>query len=124
MGKEELEWLSQAVVTRLARWRWLLSQVSYRGRVLIINNLVASSLWHKLAVLNPPLAGLLADLQRKLVDFFWSGHHWLKAAVLYMTVHKGGQGLVELESRMAAFRRRCRDCCTTLMLAGGNQPAD
>ena len=38
------------------------------------------------------------------MDFFWSGHHWLKAAVLYMTVHKGGQGLVELESRMAAFR--------------------
>jgi hypothetical protein len=28
--------------------------VSYRGRVLITNNLEASSLWHKLAVLNPP----------------------------------------------------------------------
>jgi hypothetical protein len=38
------------------------------------------------------------------VDFFWSDHHWLKAAVLYMTVHEGRQGLVELESRMAAFR--------------------
>lgn len=49
--------LSQAVVSRLARWRCLLSQVSYRGRVLIINNLAASSLWHKLVVLN-------------LVDFF------------------------------------------------------
>ena len=28
---------SQAVVSSLARWTWLLSQVSYRGRVLIIN---------------------------------------------------------------------------------------
>ena len=70
--------------------------------MLIINNLVASSLWHELAVLNLP-AGLLADLPRKLVDFFWSGHHWLRAAVLYMTVHEGGQGLVELKHRMATF---------------------
>jgi hypothetical protein len=61
--------------------------------VLIINNLVASSLWHK----------LLADLQSKLVDVFWSGHHCLRAAVLFMSVHEGGQGLVELESRVAAF---------------------
>lgn len=75
--RKNWEGLSKAVVSRLARWRWLLSQVSYRGRVLIINNLVASFLWHKLAVLNPP-ASLLADLQRKLVDFFWSGHHWLR----------------------------------------------
>ena len=31
----------------------LLSKVSHRGCTLITNNLVASSLWHKLAVLNP-----------------------------------------------------------------------
>ena len=57
------------MVTRLVRGRWLRAQVSYRGRVLIINNLVASSLWLKLAVLNRP-AALLADLLRKLVDIF------------------------------------------------------
>lgn len=52
--RKNWEGLSQVAVSRLARW-WLLSQVSYRGRVLIINNLLASFLWHKLAVLNPPL---------------------------------------------------------------------
>ncbi|KAI4891759.1 hypothetical protein NFI96_005207 [Prochilodus magdalenae] len=77
--------------------------MSYRGRVLIINNLVASTLWHRLAVLNPP-AGLLADIQRRLVEFFWSGQHWLKAAVLYLPTHEGGQGLIDLESRVTAFR--------------------
>ena len=51
--RKNWEGLSQVGVSRLARWRWLLSQVSYRGRVLIIN-LATSSLWHKLAVLNPP----------------------------------------------------------------------
>lgn len=120
--RKNWEGLSQAVVSRLARWRWLLSQVSYRGRVLIINNLVASSLWHKLAVLNPP-AGLLADLQRKLVDFFWSGHHWLRAAVLYMTVHEGGQGLVELESRMAAFRLKAAQRLLYHTDVGWREPA-
>ncbi|KAL7884447.1 hypothetical protein AOLI_G00072170 [Acnodon oligacanthus] len=49
-----------------------------------------------LAVLNAP-PGLLAEIQRRLVAFFWSGQHWLKAAV-------GGQGLIDLESRAAAFR--------------------
>ena len=36
---------------------------------IIINNLVASSLWHRLAVLEPP-AGLLGKLQSIIVDFF------------------------------------------------------
>ncbi|KAF7645430.1 hypothetical protein LDENG_00204210 [Lucifuga dentata] len=44
----------QLVEKKLTKWKWLLRQLSYRGRVLIINNLVASSLWHRLAVLNPP----------------------------------------------------------------------
>ncbi len=43
--------------------------MSYRGRTLVINNLVASSLWHKLACMNPPLR-LLAEIQAILVDFF------------------------------------------------------
>ncbi|KAL7851076.1 hypothetical protein AOLI_G00214320 [Acnodon oligacanthus] len=77
--------------------------LSYRGRVLIINNLAASTLWHRLAVLNAP-PGLLAEIQRRLVAFFWSGQHWLKAAVLYLPTHEGGQGLIDLESRVAAFR--------------------
>ncbi|KAI4890366.1 hypothetical protein NFI96_008163, partial [Prochilodus magdalenae] len=89
-----------SITRRLACWKWLLPQMSYRGRVLIINNLVASTLWHRLAVLNAP-AGLLADVQRKLVDFFWSGQHWLKAS---LPMHEGGQGLIDLESRVAALR--------------------
>ncbi|KAL7838647.1 hypothetical protein AOLI_G00270510 [Acnodon oligacanthus] len=91
------------MLEKLAKWTWLLSQLSYRGRVLIINNLAASTLWHRLAVLNAP-PGLLAEIQSRLVAFFWSGQHWLKAAVLYLPTHEGGQGLIDLESRVAAFR--------------------
>lgn len=38
------------VQAKLSKWKWLLAQLSYRGRVLIISNLVASSLWHRLKV--------------------------------------------------------------------------
>ena len=60
------------VEAKLKKWKWLLPQMSYRGRVLVLNNLVASQLWHRLACVDPP-SGLLAQIQRKMVDFFGMG---------------------------------------------------
>lgn len=53
----------------LGRWKWLLPRMSYRERTLIINNLVASTLWHRLASLEPPV-GLLSKIKAIIVDFF------------------------------------------------------
>ena len=39
---------------KLNKWRWVLPQLSYRGRTLILNNLVALTLWHKVACVEPP----------------------------------------------------------------------
>ncbi len=39
-----------------------------------------------------------------MVEFFWSGQHWLKASVLYLPLQEGGQGLVDIRSRVRAFR--------------------
>lgn len=44
------------VKSRLNKWRWLLPKMSLRGRVLIANNLVSSSLWHTLACMDPPVS--------------------------------------------------------------------
>ena len=44
----------ESVMGRLERWKWLLSKMSYKGRMLIINDLVSLSLWHKLACIDPP----------------------------------------------------------------------
>ena len=93
------------------RWRgsWLsgggclLPRMSYRGRVLIINNLVASTLWHRLKCLEPP-AGLLQKVQTVILNFFWHKLHWVPQCVLYLPKEEGGQGLVHLGSRAAAFR--------------------
>ncbi len=55
---------------RLSRWSWVLPQLSYRGRVLVTNNLAASALWHKMNVMDPP-ESVVKELQKKLIDFFW-----------------------------------------------------
>lgn len=57
------------VVAKLSSWRWLLPLISFRGRVLVGNNLAASTLWHRLGALEPPY-GLLQELQKPLVGFF------------------------------------------------------
>lgn len=93
----------EKVCAKLSRWKYLLPQLSYRGRILVTNNLVASTLWHKLTVLQPP-AGLIEEIQRKLVSFFWSGQHWIRSAVLFLPVQGGGQGLVDIKSRIITFR--------------------
>ncbi len=41
------------------------TSASYRGRILVTNNLVASTLWHKLMVLQPPV-GLIEEIQGSL----------------------------------------------------------
>jgi len=41
-----------------------------------VNNLIASALWHKLAVLEPPI-GILMKVQRMVVDFFREKMHWI-----------------------------------------------
>ncbi|KAK3574674.1 hypothetical protein QTP86_011585 [Hemibagrus guttatus] len=88
---------------RLSRWKRLVPKMSYRGRTLVINNLAASSLWDKLACVDPP-PNLLANIQAQLVDFFWGGLHWIPQSVLHLPKEEGGQGLVQLSSRAAAFR--------------------
>lgn len=85
---------------RLKKWRWIHSQLSFRGRVLILNNLIASTMWH---CVEPP-TGLLSHLQTILVDFFWDRLHWVPQSMLFLPVEEGGPGLVSLSSRYATFR--------------------
>ena len=103
MTKKNWDNVLETVKGRLNKWRWLLPKMSYRGRVLIANNLVSSSLWHRLACMDPP-ASLLSQVQRVLVDFIWDRMHWVPQSVLFLPKEEGGQGLVHLASRGAAFR--------------------
>ena len=84
-------------------WKRLSSLLSYRGRVLIINNLAASNLWHRMIALQPPKS-LILNLQRILVNCFWNGMHRLRADLLSVPLEKGGQGLVDITSKILSFR--------------------
>lgn len=86
-----------------ARWKWILPKMSYRGRVLVINNLISSTLWHRLSCVDPP-PDLLSKIQALLVDFFWDRLHWTRQSVLFLPKDEGGQGLIHLNSRGATFR--------------------
>nr|BAC82606.1 pol-like protein [Takifugu rubripes] len=101
--KKNWEGVLEAVEGRLKRWKWLLPHMSYRGRTLVINNLVSSFLWHRLAVVDPP-ADLLSRVQTVIVDFLWDRLHWLPQVVLFLPKEEGGQGLVHLASKRAVFR--------------------
>ncbi len=97
------EGIVEKMCSRLSKWSWVLPQLSYRGRVLVTNNLAASALWHKMNVLDPP-DDIVHELQRRLVKKFWTGQHWTKAAVLFLPVNEGGQGLIDIKSRIKTFR--------------------
>ncbi len=93
----------EKVEGRLKKWKWILPHMSFRGRTLVINNLVSSMLWHQLLCIDPPTQ-LLAKVQAILVDFFWDRMHWVPQSVLFLPKEEGGQGLIHLASRGAAFR--------------------
>ncbi len=53
---------------RLKKWKWSLPHMSFKGCVLVINNLASSMLWHRLMCVDP-LPQLLAKIQADLVSF-------------------------------------------------------
>jgi hypothetical protein len=95
----------EAMEEKLDRWKPFAKALSIRGRVLVINLLTASKLWHSLSSASPP-PGLLSRIQRILVDFIWQGKHWVSLSELILPVNQGGQGVVHLVSRLRDFRLR------------------
>lgn len=68
---------------RLRKWKWILPQMSFKGRMLVVN-LVASVLWRRLFCIDPPLS-LLAGIQAKRIDFCWDKIHWLPQSLLFLS---------------------------------------
>lgn len=102
-------------------WEGAVEKVSgppARGRGMVPNNLAASTFWHRLVVLPPP-RGLMEHIPKKILDFFWYGQHWLKAPALYLPVDGGGQALIDVASRVMAFRlQTIQRLCYRLGLEG------
>ena len=72
--KKNWEDTTEEIRKKLNRWRRALPHLSFKGCVLVANNLVAANIWHRFICLQPPEV-LLGMIHAKLVDFFWGGHH-------------------------------------------------
>lgn len=63
------------------KWKWLLPQLFYSGRVLVINNLIALTPWHRLNALTS-LRGVIEGIQ----DFFSSEKYQIQTVALCLPV--------------------------------------
>ena len=98
--RKNWEGVLEKVEGKPAKWRWLPPHMSYRGRVLSINNLVASTLWHRLKCLEPP-AGLLQKVQTVILNFFWDKLHWV---CIISSKRRGGAGVSSPGEQSGCFQ--------------------
>ncbi len=91
--KKNWEGILERVCTRLSRWNWLLPQLSYRGRVLVVNNLVASARVRTVmknleshGILKPHFPGLESFGKMNKPRKFWKSHGNLFYKSLYNTI--------------------------------------
>ena len=88
----------------LSSWSRLSASRSFKGKIIIANQLAASKIFHGLAVLSPP-ENVLCELQNILVDFVWSNNDTtLKKQVLFQKPDRGGLSLACLQARTLTFR--------------------
>ncbi len=93
----------EKVCVKCSKCKCVLPKLSHRGRALVVNNLVASMIWHRMIVLNSP-NNIVSDIQRNVIKKNVSGYQWTKAAVLFLPVKEGGHGLMDIQSRIMTFR--------------------
>ena len=83
---------------------WKHRDISYKGRALIINALLTSTLWYNVTSLAvPPWA--IAQIEQSIYGFFWDNKHPLvNRDILALPVKEGGFNIPRLESKVQAFR--------------------
>ncbi|CAM5082202.1 unnamed protein product [Eretmochelys imbricata] len=81
----------------------LLRCLSLRGKALVLNQLVLSTLWYRLNTL-VPAPGFLTNLRTSILGFFWSRMHWAPVGVLHLPLKEGGQGPKCLHTQVCIFR--------------------
>ncbi|CAM5131997.1 unnamed protein product [Natator depressus] len=113
---ENWENLEGGVIERLRKWMGLLRCLSFRGRALVLNQLVLSMLWYRLNTLVPAL-GFRTNLQTSILGFFWSGMHWAPVGILHLPLKEGGQGLKCLHTQVRVF---CLQALQRLLYGAGS----
>ena len=78
-------------------WSGLLKVLSLRGKTLLIKQFIVPKLMFKISCISIP-EGFLVEMQRKLLNYFWNGKHWVSLGILSSLLDEGGQSFPCLRS--------------------------
>lgn len=99
-----LDRLCNSLESVIKRWKGTFPSLTWRGRVIAINQFIAPKLWHSLQVL-PVSDEFLKRVQTLFIKLFWCNRkHWMTEEHLCLPVSHGGLGLVHVQSKVRAFR--------------------
>lgn len=89
----------------ISAWQSRLFHFSLKGRAVVLNYVVASSIVHILKA-DTPGEDFLRTLQVRVTNAFWCGRHWVAESTVCAPVSAGGLGLVDLVVRAKCFQVR------------------
>ena len=83
---------------------WRHRELSFKGRALLINSLVTSTLWYSVTSLAVP-SWAITQIEQAIYRFFWKNKHPLvNRDILSLPLKEGGFNIPRLETRIQAFR--------------------
>lgn len=83
---------------------WTHRDLSFRGKALVINGLLTSTLWYMATTLHIPEESI-RDLETVIYNFFWSGKaHLVNRDILSLPLCEGGFNIQRIETKIYALR--------------------
>ena len=83
---------------------WQHRDLSLKGRALLINSLLTSTLWYNVISLSVP-SWACAQIEQAIYGFFWNNKHPLvNRDILALPLSEGGFNIPRLETKIQAFR--------------------
>ena len=79
--------LVNTIENKIKYWSTFAPGMSYRGRILIINHLIASKLLHRLNCITPT-KDTISYIQTLLLRFLWQGRHWIPVETICLPLKK------------------------------------
>ena len=100
----QMNWNSkiQKINNIIAAWRH--RELSFKGKALVINGLLTSTLWYNATSLSMP-SWAVSQIEQAIYSFFWNNKHPLvNRDILALPLKEGGFNIPRLETKIQAFR--------------------
>ena len=92
----------QKINNIIAAWRH--RELSYKGKALVINGLLTSTLWYNATSLPMP-SWAIVQIDQSIYNFFWSyKRHLVNKDILALPVQQGGFNIPRIETKIQSLR--------------------